>query len=84
MATCENFCNSTSSYTSGQGVVENPYAAGYSAGGTPPSVAALLGAGHIDIGLGVDRSGSIRIPSSLTGYKFQVSLAHSAHSTHPS
>ncbi|KAI7464163.1 amidase signature enzyme, partial [Hortaea werneckii] len=41
-ATCENFCNSTSSFTSAQGIVENPHAAGYSSGGSISGGAALV------------------------------------------
>ncbi|KAK8041860.1 hypothetical protein PG993_006383 [Apiospora rasikravindrae] len=33
-AVCESFCNSTSSFTSAQGTIENPYKHGYSAGGS--------------------------------------------------
>ncbi|KAL1612213.1 hypothetical protein SLS60_000437 [Paraconiothyrium brasiliense] len=62
---CENFCNSTSSYTSAQGTVHNPYAEGYSAGGSTSGGSALVGGGLVDIAIGADQGGSIRVPSSF-------------------
>ncbi|KAF9731109.1 amidase [Paraphaeosphaeria minitans] len=64
---CENFCNSTSSYTSAQGTVHNPYAEGYSAGGSTSGGSALVGGGLVDIAIGADQGGSIRVPSSFCG-----------------
>ncbi|KAI0405544.1 amidase signature domain-containing protein [Xylaria palmicola] len=66
-AVCENFCNSTSSFTSAQGIVENPHRKGYSAGGSTSGGAALVSSGLIDIAIGTDQGGSIRVPSSLCG-----------------
>ncbi|KAJ6130273.1 hypothetical protein N7512_003053 [Penicillium capsulatum] len=66
-STCENYCHSTSSYTSAQGTVENPHAAGYSAGGSTSGGAALVAAGFVDITIGGDQGGSIRVPASLCG-----------------
>lgn len=66
---CENFCNSTSSYTSAQGMVHNPYAEGYSAGGSTSGGSALVGGGLVDIAIGADQGGSIRVPSSFCGCK---------------
>ena len=68
-AICENFCNSTSSYTSAQGTVHNPYARGYSAGGSTSGGSALVGGGLVDIAIGADQGGSIRVPSSFCGCK---------------
>jgi amidase len=64
---CENFCNSTSSFTSAQGVVHNPYAEGYSAGGSTSGGSAVVGAGLVDIAIGADQGGSIRVPASFCG-----------------
>lgn len=72
---CENFCHSTSSYTSAQGVVENPYASGYSAGGSTSGGAALVSAGLVDITIGADQGGSIRVPAALSGCMCSVSDA---------
>jgi amidase len=66
-ATCENFCNSTASFTSAQGIIDNPRRAGYSAGGSTSGGAALVAGGHTDIAIGTDQGGSIRVPSSLCG-----------------
>lgn len=66
-ATCENFCNSTASFTSAQGIVENPHRSGYSAGGSTSGGAALVSGGHVDIAIGTDQGGSIRVPASLCG-----------------
>ncbi|CAL5871218.1 uncharacterized protein PFLUO_LOCUS5466 [Penicillium psychrofluorescens] len=66
-STCENYCHSTSSYTSAQGVVENPHAEGYSAGGSTSGGAALVAAGLVDITIGGDQGGSIRVPAALCG-----------------
>ncbi|KAA8623522.1 GatA Asp-tRNAAsn Glu-tRNAGln amidotransferase A subunit [Pyrenophora tritici-repentis] len=64
---CENFCNSTSSFTSAQGTVHNPYARGYSAGGSTSGGCAVVGGGLVDITIGADQGGSIRVPSSFCG-----------------
>jgi amidase len=70
---CENFCNSTSSFTSAQGTVHNPYAEGYSAGGSTSGGSAVVGGGLVDIAIGADQGGSIRVPASFCGCK---SIAH--------
>lgn len=64
---CENFCNSTSSFTSAQGMVHNPHAKGYSAGGSTSGGTAVVGGGLVDIAIGADQGGSIRVPSSFCG-----------------
>ena len=66
-ATCENFCNSTSSFTSAQGTIDNPRKAGYSAGGSTSGGAAIVTGGLADIAIGTDQGGSIRVPASLCG-----------------
>ncbi|KAF9875242.1 amidase [Colletotrichum karsti] len=66
-ATCEHFCNSTASFTSAQGTIENPYKEGYSTGGSTSGGAALVGSGKIDIAIGTDQGGSIRVPSAFCG-----------------
>lgn len=66
-AHCENWCQSTSSFSSAQGIVENPFGKGYSAGGSTSGAAALVGGGLVDIGIGADQGGSIRVPASLCG-----------------
>ncbi|KAJ5536391.1 hypothetical protein N7513_009577 [Penicillium frequentans] len=66
-STCENHCHSTSSYTSAQGTIENPHATGYSAGGSTSGGAALVAAELVDITIGGDQGGSIRVPASFCG-----------------
>lgn len=68
-ATCENMSYSPSSNTSSTGTVENPYAVGFSAGGSSSGVGALVGSpeGYVDMGIGADQGGSIRIPAALSG-----------------
>lgn len=66
-ATCENFCNSTSSFTSAQGTVHNPHSAGYSSGGSTSGGAALVAGNVVDIAIGTDQGGSIRVPAALCG-----------------
>jgi amidase len=70
---CENFCNSTSSFTSAQGTVHNPYAEGYSAGGSTSGGSAVVGGGLVDIAIGADQGGSIRVPSSFCGCEYVCS-----------
>jgi amidase len=66
-ATCENMCHSTSSFTSAQGTIHNPYAVGYSAGRSTSGGAAIVGGGLADLAIGTDQGGSIRIPSAFCG-----------------
>ncbi|KAE8447685.1 hypothetical protein EG329_010491 [Mollisiaceae sp. DMI_Dod_QoI] len=66
-AVCENLSTSAASYTAATGPVDNPYAKGYSAGGSSSGTANLVAKGEIDLGIGADQGGSIRIPASLCG-----------------
>ena len=66
-ATCEMFCFSGGSHTSAPGPVHNPYRAGYSAGGSSSGSAALVAAGEVDLAIGGDQGGSIRMPASYCG-----------------
>ena len=49
------------------GTVQNPNAPEYSIGGSSSGTAAAVASGDIDIGMGGDQGGSVRIPSSLGG-----------------
>lgn len=64
---CELFCFSGGSHTSATGPVHNPRRAGYSAGGSSSGSAALVAAGEVDMAIGGDQGGSIRMPSSYCG-----------------
>jgi amidase len=66
-AHCEYFCFSGGSHTSALGPVHNPHKRGYSAGGSSSGSAALLAAGEVDMAIGGDQGGSIRIPSAYCG-----------------
>ncbi|HWK48017.1 MAG TPA: amidase [Stellaceae bacterium] len=66
-ATCEHFCLSGGSHTSDPGPVHNPHKMGYSAGGSSSGSAALVATGEVDMAIGGDQGGSIRIPSSYCG-----------------
>ncbi|HDZ82220.1 MAG TPA: amidase [Roseobacter sp.] len=66
-AVCEYFCLSGGSHTSQPGPVHNPIKKGYSAGGSSSGSAALVGSGEVDMAIGGDQGGSIRIPAAYSG-----------------
>src|SRR6266705_3531179 len=66
-AVCEDLCFSGGSHTSRTGPVRNPWDRSRSAGGSSSGSAALVAAGQVDLALGGDQGGSIRIPSSFCG-----------------
>jgi amidase len=66
-ATCEYFCFSGGSHTSSPAPVHNPHRMGYSAGGSSSGSAALVAAGEVDLAIGGDQGGSIRMPASYCG-----------------
>jgi len=66
-AHCEYFCFSGGSHTGAAGPVHNPHRMGHSAGGSSSGSGVLVAAGEVDMALGGDQGGSIRIPSSFCG-----------------
>jgi len=64
---CEDLCCSGSSFTSASGPVRNPWDPSREAGGSSSGSAALVAAGEVDLALGGDQGGSIRIPAALCG-----------------
>jgi amidase len=66
-ATCECFCLSGGSHTSDPLPVRNPRRPSHSAGGSSSGSAALVAAGEVDMAIGGDQGGSIRIPSAYSG-----------------
>jgi amidase len=81
-ATCENYSLTPMSYTSASGPVHNPWLKGHNTGGSTSGGACALalrqaraagvpgleGAGpDVDIAMGGDQAGSIRLPSSYVG-----------------
>lgn len=76
-ATCEALSCATVSNTAAAGAIYNPWAHGYSAGGSSSGVAALVGSQHpleddgvkldVHMGIGADQGGSIRVPAAFCG-----------------
>lgn len=66
-AHCEYFCLSGGSHTCAAGPVHNPFKYGYMAGGSSSGSGALVGAGEVEIAIGGDQGGSIRMPAGWSG-----------------
>lgn len=66
-AHCEFFCLSGGSHTNATGPVHNPHKYGHSAGGSSSGSGSLVGGGDVDMAIGGDQGGSIRMPSSFCG-----------------
>ena len=64
---CENYCISGGSHTNAKGPVHNPYKMGYSAGGSSSGSAVVVALGEVDMAIGGDQGGSIRMPASWCG-----------------
>jgi len=66
-AHCEYLCLSGSSHTNNTGPCHNPWKRGHSAGGSSSGSAALVAAGEVDLAIGGDQGGSIRMPAAFCG-----------------
>ena len=66
-AVCEYYSASGGSHTCAQGPVENPRKRGHTTGGSSSGPGALVAAGEVDMAIGGDQGGSIRLPSSFCG-----------------
>ncbi len=66
-AHCEYFCLSGGSHTNATGPVHNPHKRGYSAGGSSSGSGALVASGEVEMAIGGDQGGSIRMPASYCG-----------------
>ena len=78
-ATCENYSACPLSYSSASGPVQNPWLKGYNSGGSSSGPGALVAANMlnkataedlgetVDMALGGDQGGSIRLPASYCG-----------------
>jgi amidase len=64
---CEYFCFSGGSHTSSAGPVHNPRRMGYSAGGSSSGSGAVVASGEVDMAIGGDQGGSIRMPAAYCG-----------------
>src|SRR5947208_996754 len=66
-AVCESLCFSGGSHTSDSGPVRNPHDPTRTTGGSSSGSGALVAAGAVDMAIGGDQGGSIRIPSCWCG-----------------
>jgi amidase len=66
-AVCESLCFSGASHTSDTGPVRNPWDPSRTTGGSSSGSGALVASGQVDMALGGDQGGSIRIPSAFCG-----------------
>ncbi|HVT70395.1 MAG TPA: amidase [Trebonia sp.] len=66
-AVCEELCFDGGSHTAHTGPVRNPWNRAKSAGGSSSGSAALVAGGAVDLAVGGDQAGSVRIPSSFCG-----------------
>ncbi len=66
-AVCENFCFSGGSHTCATPPVRNPHDPSRTTGGSSSGSGALVATGEVDLAIGGDQGGSIRIPSSWCG-----------------
>ncbi|AIJ24701.1 MULTISPECIES: amidase [Amycolatopsis methanolica group] len=64
---CEDLCFSGASFTSRPRPVRNPWDTTRNAGGSSSGSGALVAAGVVDLALGGDQGGSIRIPGAFCG-----------------
>jgi amidase len=64
---CEYFCFSGGSHTNATGPVHNPHKMGYSSGGSSSGSGVVVATGEVDMAIGGDQGGSIRIPASFCG-----------------
>ncbi len=66
-AVCEDLCFSGASHTARSGPVRNPWDRDRTTGGSSSGSAALVAAREVDLAVGGDQGGSIRIPASFCG-----------------
>lgn len=64
---CESFCMSFGSHTADTGFVLNPHDRSRTTGGSSSGSAALVASGAVDMAIGCDEGGSVRVPSAFCG-----------------
>lgn len=66
-AVCEDLCFSGASHTAATGPVRNPWDPTRTSGGSSSGSAALVASGAVDLAIGGDQGGSVRLPAAFTG-----------------
>lgn len=66
-AECESLCFSGGSHTNENGPIRNPHNPAHTTGGSSAGSAALVAAGEVDMAIGGDQGGSVRIPACWCG-----------------
>lgn len=66
-AVCEDLCFSGASHTAKSGPIRNPWDRDRTTGGSSSGSAALVASGEVDLAVGGDQGGSVRIPASFCG-----------------
>lgn len=66
-AVCEDLCVSGASHTCASGPVRNPWNPQYSSGGSSSGNAVLVATGAVDMAIGGDQGGSVRVPAAWSG-----------------
>ncbi|WP_030606285.1 amidase [Streptomyces fulvoviolaceus] len=64
---CEDLCFSGGSHTAASGPVRNPWSPEHSSGGSSSGSAVLVATGQVDMAVGGDQGGSVRMPASWSG-----------------
>ncbi|KRD06023.1 amidase [Mycobacterium sp. Root265] len=64
---CEDLCFSGASHTAATGPVRNPWDHTRTSGGSSSGSAALVASGAVDLAIGGDQGGSVRLPAAFTG-----------------
>ncbi len=66
-AACGFLCLEGSSITASTGLIANPHDPSRAAGGSSSGCGALLAAGEVDLAIGADQGGSLRVPAAWCG-----------------
>ncbi|XP_059154995.1 amidase-like [Physella acuta] len=66
-SSCDDFCLSAMGFSALDGYISMPDTPDYRAGGSSGGSAVLVATGEVDMALGADQGGSIRIPAAWTG-----------------
>ncbi len=66
-AVCEDLCISGISETAATGPIPNPYSPAHACAGSSSGCSVLLAAGEVDLAIGCDQGGSVRLPAAWSG-----------------